>query len=131
MPQKSLETLLEQDFDALTKWEQFRLVSAMARVYDTCRPFHVLFKNELPLCGARCRDGHPCQARATRDVETGCFVRNGRCRLHGGLSTGPRTVEGKRRVGEAAHQRAQRKKALRELPAGGYTGQKESTSHGP
>jgi len=113
MPQKSLETLLEQDFDALTKWEQFRLVSAMARVYDTCRPYHVLFKRELPLCGARCRDGHPCQARATRDAETGCFVRNGRCRMHGGLSTGPRTAEGKRRIGEAARQRAQARRAGR------------------
>src|SRR5262245_26198651 len=106
MPRKSLERLLEHDFDTLTVWEQYRLLSAMLRVDDTYRPFHVLFKRDLPLCGARCRDGHPCQGRATRDVETGCFVRNGRCRMHGGLSTGPRTLEGKRRVGEAARQRA-------------------------
>jgi len=106
MPRRSLERLLEQDFDTLTVWDQYRLVSAMLRADDTCRPFHVLFKRELPLCGARCRDGHPCQARATREAETGCFVRNGRCRLHGGLSTGPRTPEGKRRVGEAVRRRA-------------------------
>lgn len=62
------------------------------------------YKRALPRCGARCRDGHPCQARATRD-ERG-YVRNGRCRLHGGLSTGPRTPEGKRRVGDAARWRA-------------------------
>lgn len=109
MPRKSLETLLQSDFETLTMHEQFRLFTAALRARYT--PFHILFKRELPLCGARCRDGHPCQARATRDVETGCYVRNGRCRLHGGLSTGPRTAAGKRRVGEAARRRARRKKA--------------------
>jgi hypothetical protein len=38
-------------------------------------------------CGARTRDGTPCQA-------TVVFLR-ARCRLHGGLSTGPKTIEGK------------------------------------
>jgi hypothetical protein len=33
-------------------------------------------KKDRPRCGARCRDGHPCQARA--------FGRTGRCRMHGG-----------------------------------------------
>jgi len=46
-------------------------------------------KAERPLCGAKCRDGHPCQARAVWDYR-GDEPRNGRCRLHGGLSTGPR-----------------------------------------
>ena len=36
-------------------------------------------------CGARTRRGTACQAPA---------MRNGRCRMHGGLSTGPRTPEG-------------------------------------
>jgi hypothetical protein len=113
MPRKSLERLLAQDFDTLTVWEQSRRCSAMLRADDTYRPLHILFKRELPLCGARCRDGHRCQARATRDVETGCYVCNGRCRLLGGLSTGPRTPEGKRSVGEAARQRARKKAAGR------------------
>ena len=65
-------------------------------------------KDELPRCGARCRDGHPCQAHAVWD-EDHMAPRNGRCRLHGGLSTGPRTAEGKRRVGEAARRRAQQR----------------------
>ena len=39
-------------------------------------------------CGARKRRGLPCQCPA---------MRNGRCRLHGGLSTGPRTPEGRER----------------------------------
>ena len=48
---------------------------------------------EAPRCGARCkRTGAPCRAPA---------MQNGRCRLHGGLSTGPRTQEGIRRIKEA------------------------------
>ena len=41
------------------------------------------------VCGAKGRDGRSCQSL---DLYT-----NGRCRAHGGLSTGPRTLEGKRR----------------------------------
>jgi hypothetical protein len=40
------------------------------------------------LCGARTRAGTPCQ-RWPRP--------NGRCKLHGGASTGPRTPDGKER----------------------------------
>ena len=71
------------------------------RVSGMRRPYWRVFKRELPRCGARCRDGHPCQAPAAWD-EYRCAPRHGRCRLHGGLSTGPRTQEGKRRVGDAA-----------------------------
>lgn len=28
------------------------------------KPYWRVFKRELPRCGARCRDGHPCQAPA-------------------------------------------------------------------
>jgi hypothetical protein len=45
-----------------------------------------------PRCGARRRDGGACGAPAIRG--------NRRCRLHGGLSTGPKTLEG------LAHSRA-------------------------
>ena len=42
--------------------------------------------SQVATCGARSkRGGQPCRAPA---------MRNGRCRLHGGLSTGPRTPEG-------------------------------------
>ena len=45
-------------------------------------------------CGAYARStGQPCQAKA---------LANGRCRMHGGLSTGPRTEAGRRKIGEAA-----------------------------
>ena len=40
-------------------------------------------------CGAKTRAGTPCKLRSIYD--------NGRCKFHGGLSTGPTTQEGKRR----------------------------------
>ncbi len=40
-------------------------------------------------CGAKTRNGTSCDSQ-----ELG---RGGRCRLHGGLSTGPKTIEGRRR----------------------------------
>lgn len=45
-----------------------------------------------PRCGARTRRGTPCQCPG---------MPNGRCRLHGGLSTGPRTAEGIERIRRA------------------------------
>ena len=38
-----------------------------------------------PRCGAKTRSGTPCKAPA---------MANGRCRMHGGKSTGPQTPEG-------------------------------------
>lgn len=43
-------------------------------------------------CGARTRAGTPCQQPG---------MKNGRCRLHGGKSTGPRTPEGLERSRKA------------------------------
>ncbi len=40
---------------------------------------------KAPRCGAKTRKGTPCKAPA---------MANGRCRLHGGKSTGPKTPEG-------------------------------------
>ncbi len=54
-------------------------------------------KPQRPTCGARCRDGHPCTARAVWDRDHD-QPRNGRCRMHGGLSTGARSPEGKARA---------------------------------
>ena len=45
------------------------------------------------ICGARRKyDGQPCQAKA---------LRKGRCKLHGGMSTGPKTPEGRARIASA------------------------------
>lgn len=60
-------------------------------------PMHRLpdWRTTMPLahaaarCGARTRAGEACQAPA---------MPNGRCRMHGGASTGPRTAEGLARV---------------------------------
>lgn len=43
-------------------------------------------------CGAKTRKGTPCRAPA---------MKNGRCRLHGGKSTGPKTPEGIERIRQA------------------------------
>lgn len=65
------------------------------------KPEWRVFKSELPLCGAMTRKGLPCKAKAAWD-EYRCAPQNGRCRLHGGASTGPRTEEGLSRSTEAA-----------------------------
>jgi hypothetical protein len=41
---------------------------------------------------------------------------NGRCRHHGGKSTGPRTVEGRAKVGEASKREWAAWRAARNLP---------------
>ena len=56
-------------------------------------------KIERPFCGAKCRDGHSCRRRALQDKT--------RCRIHGGLSTGPKTPEGKARIVAARRRRAE------------------------
>ena len=48
-------------------------------------------------CGAHARStDQPCQAQA---------LANGRCRNHGGLSTGPKTFAGRQAIAKAARQR--------------------------
>ncbi len=45
--------------------------------------------NTAPRCGAHTRPGNPCRSPA---------MPNGRCRMHGGRSTGPRTLDGLNRL---------------------------------
>lgn len=52
---------------------------------------------ERPRCGARTRAGAPCQCRIVPGKR--------RCRMHGGLSTGPRTEDGKARISAAQRRR--------------------------
>lgn len=61
-------------------------------------------KADRPKCGAKRRAGGRCEARAVWDPEANA-PRNGRCRLHGGLSTGPKTPEGKAAVVAALRRR--------------------------
>ena len=48
-------------------------------------------------CGARTRRGLPCKRKG--------LGKGGRCPNHGGMSTGPRTEEGRQRLKEAVRQR--------------------------
>jgi len=56
-------------------------------------------------CGAKNRRGMLCRAPA---------MRNGRCRLHGGLSTGPKTWEGIERIREVNTKHGRYRRAARE-----------------
>lgn len=67
---------------------------------------------ELPKCGARTRSGQPCAAPPYREPGE-LAVRNGRCRMHGGLSTGPRTGFGRARCGDAARRNLERLRSAR------------------
>lgn len=54
-------------------------------------------------CDAHARStGKPCRAHA---------LANGRCKLHGGMSTGPRTVEGRERIAAAQRKRWEKHRA--------------------
>ena len=53
-------------------------------------------------CGARTRRGTACQKPSIKGKT--------RCRLHGGLSTGPRTAEGKARIAAAHYRHGRRSK---------------------
>ncbi|MFN3262978.1 MAG: HGGxSTG domain-containing protein [Pikeienuella sp.] len=64
-------------------------------------------RSARPRCGARTRTGLPCRA----PVVSG----KSRCRMHGGLSTGARTVEGRARIAEAQRARWRRWRAAREV----------------
>src|SRR3954468_6696350 len=52
----------------------------------------LVLAHACPPCGARTRSGIACKGPA---------MRNGRCRMHGGTSTGPRTAEGLQRIRKA------------------------------
>jgi len=68
---------------------------------DRSRQWKVERRCDRPLCSARCRDGHACKAKAVVNPKTDKPV-NGRCRMHGGLSTGAKSEEGKAKCREAA-----------------------------
>ena len=69
-------------------------------------PNTLLPKRVRPRCGARTRRGTACLRRA---------LDNGRCRNHGGLSTGPKTAAGRQRISEAQRRRWAEQKASSEI----------------
>lgn len=66
-------------------------------------------RGQRPRCGAKCRDGHPCRAAAVWYAGEAA-PRNGRCRMHGGTSTGPNTPEGRAAIAESNRRRAAAKR---------------------
>lgn len=79
MAREAREILAKQGAEACFKYLR-RLMAAR----------HPNSRRNKPRCGARCiRDGHACQGP--------CVPGRDRCKWHGGLSTGPKTPEGKAR----------------------------------
>ena len=74
------------------------------------RPGHPIAPatGDLVLCGARTRRSGRCGNLA---------MANGRCRFHGGLSTGAKTAEGLARIRAAATVHGQRTASAREFRA--------------
>lgn len=54
-------------------------------------------RNKRGFCGAKTRVGTPCKAPPVWD-KVHDIPRNGRCKLHGGLSTGAKTEAGKEAI---------------------------------
>jgi hypothetical protein len=54
-------------------------------------------ESKRPRCGAKTRAGAPCLMRPVAGKR--------RCRLHGGLSTGPKTPEGRAQIAAAQRRR--------------------------
>ncbi|WP_333869816.1 helix-turn-helix transcriptional regulator [Cypionkella sp.] len=76
-------------------WEAPRLVE-VGNFPTKLRARHGLLaftKGTSGKCGARTRKGTPCRCKPIPGKK--------RCKLHGGLSTGPKTPEGRERIAEA------------------------------
>ena len=58
-----------------------------------------------PQCGATTRKGTPCKCQAV--------LGRTRCKLHGGMSTGPKTAEGRAKIAESNRARAAKQRATR------------------
>jgi hypothetical protein len=71
------------------------------------RPRTRLNRKQGIICGAKNRRGLPCQCKL--------LLKGGRCKFHGGMSTGPKTAEGKRRIAEAVRARIARDRAAKAM----------------
>ena len=87
-------------------WSEFKRHACSACVGRACRRYaelgldddgNALPWKERPSCGARTRRDTKCAYRVVPGKR--------RCRFHGGLSTGPVTIEGKQKIAEAQRKR--------------------------
>lgn len=67
-------------------------------------PKHVLRPGP---CGAKTRKGTPCRCQ--------CLPGRSRCRYHGGLSTGPKTLAGRAAIAASNRRRAQERRKQKEM----------------
>lgn len=88
--------------------EDVEVMTALSRVYREMEHDAIREKRKEPArrCGARTRKGLPCIRKARE---------NGRCPNHGGLSTGPKTAEGRQRIAEAQRARWAKWRESREV----------------
>jgi hypothetical protein len=91
--------------------ETIRLLAELARAVERAQPIleaerrreadrkrHVPRHDRRPRCYARCRDGHLCEARVVVTRQPDGTIKVGkRCRMHGGITGGPKTPEAKER----------------------------------
>ena len=89
-PSRYARRVVRAKIDARIRDKEFKKSLREYYKLHSNRQTRHLAKEAWPKCGARCRTGEPCKMR----VEWG----KKRCRLHGGLSTGPRTTEGRCRI---------------------------------
>ncbi len=92
-----LESLLDKDelgSDEIDNFVDQKIAKRLAR--QKPKPRKTTLKSLRPKCGAKTRVGGKCKATPVWD-KTNNKPKNGRCRMHGGLSTGARTPEGKLR----------------------------------
>ena len=92
-----LESLLDKDelgSDEIDEFVDQKIANRLAK--QNPKPRKTIPKSLRLQCGAKTRVGGKCKAAPVWD-KTNNKPKNGRCRMHGGLSTGARTPEGKRR----------------------------------
>ena len=63
-------------------------------------------RKHRPFCGAKTRKGAPCQAKVYWPYEWDAPAK--KCRMHGGLSTGPTKAEGMERLAKSAKKNMKR-----------------------
>jgi hypothetical protein len=72
-------------------------------------------KNNRGICGAMTRKWTSCQAPPVWD-KVADKAKNGRCKLHGGMSTGARTEAGREAIRESNRRRKKQYPVISELP---------------
>ena len=92
---KNLSDKDELGSDEIDEFVDQKIAKRLAR--QKPKPRKTTPKSLRPQCGAKTRAGGKCKATPVWDKSNN-KPKNGRCRMHGGLSTGARTPEGKLRA---------------------------------